>query len=147
MPSDRAAVDNIKGYCFFLDADLVGICELPAGAWVGATIPGHTHAVSILVAHRRPIRPGEPGFEWIGGGAQVAAEMRAMEIATVVARYLGTLGHPATAHTMAGSDVDDERVALAAGVVEASAWPRSRRAWLSPPTGPSPPGAGSSTPA
>ena len=119
MPSERAAVDNVKGYCFFLDADLVGICQIPDGGWVGDPIDGHTHAVSILVAHRRPIRRGEPGYDWIAGGAQVAADMRAMEIATVVARYLGTLGHAATAHTMAVSDVDAEQVALAAGVVEA----------------------------
>ncbi len=119
MPSDEAAVDNIKGYCFFLDADLVGIAQLPAETWTAAPIAGHTHAVSILVAHRRPVLPGEPGHEWIAGGAQVAAEMRAMEIATVVARYLGTLGHSATAHTMAASEVDHHRVALAAGVVEA----------------------------
>lgn len=118
MPSVAAAVDNIKGYCFFLNADLVGICEVPEGGWSGEPIPDHTHAISILVAHRRPIRPGEPGYDWIAGGARVAAEMRAMEIATVVARYLGTLGHAATAHTMAASDVDAGRVALAAGVVE-----------------------------
>ncbi|MDH3680549.1 MAG: Fe-S protein [Acidimicrobiia bacterium] len=118
LPSDRAAVDNVKGYCFFLDADLVGICELSDWAWTGEPIAGHSHAISILVAHRRPIRRSEPGYDWIGGGAQVAAEMRAMEIATVVARYLGTLGHAATAHTMAGSEVDAHQVAVAAGVVE-----------------------------
>jgi reductive dehalogenase len=118
MPSDRAAVDNIKGYCFFLDADLVGIGRLADDHWTGPPIPGHTHAVSILVAQRRPIRKGEPGFDWIAGGAQTAVDMRAMEVATVVARYMATLGHSATAHTMATSDVDAARVAHAAGVVE-----------------------------
>jgi ferredoxin len=119
MPSPGAAVDNVKGYCFFLDADLVGVCELPQQAWTGDSLAGHTHGVSILVAHRRPIRRNEPGFDWIAGAEQVAADVRAMEIATVVARYLGTLGYESTAHSKALSDVDHAVVAVAAGVLEA----------------------------
>ena len=118
MPSPRAAVDNVKGYCYFLDADLVGVCELPEVAWNGDPLGGHTHGISILVAHRRPIRRGEPGFDWIAGAEQTAADLRAMEIATVVARYLGTLGYEAAAHSEARSDVDHAVVAVAAGVLE-----------------------------
>ena len=119
MPSPQAAADNVKGYCFFLDADLVGLCEVPERAWLGDPPTGHTHAISILVAHRRPIRHGEPGYDWIAGAEQPAADLRAMEIATVVARYLGTLGYAATAHSAAHSDVDHGCVAVAAGVLEA----------------------------
>ena len=119
MPSLQAAADNVKGYCYFLDADLVGVCELPAQARVSDPLDGHTHAISILVAHRRPIRRGEPGYDWIAGADQVGADVRAMEIATVVARYLGTLGYEATAHSLAGSDVDHAVVAVSAGVLEA----------------------------
>ena len=118
MPSPQAAADNVKGYCHFLDADLVGACELPGGAWLGDRAPGHTHAISILVAHRRPIRPGEPGHDWIAGAEQAVSDMRAMEIATVVARYLGTLGYAASAHSLAGSDIDHAAVAVSAGVLE-----------------------------
>ncbi len=119
MPSPAAAIDNLKGYCYFLDADVVGFCEMPTTAWTGAALPGHTSALVILVAHRRPIRTGEPGYDWIAGAQQTAADVRAMEIATVVARYLGTLGHQATAHTFGVSDVDCDQVAMAAGVIEA----------------------------
>ncbi|MFK8024979.1 MAG: Fe-S protein [Ilumatobacter sp.] len=119
MPSVRAAADNLKGYCYFLDADVVGICEMPSEAWTHEPIDAHTHAIVILVGHRRPVDEGEPGFDWIAGAEQTASDVRAMEIATVVGRYLGTLGHAATAHTYAISDVDVERVALEAGVVEA----------------------------
>lgn len=118
MPSPAAALANLKGYCFFLDADLVGVCEIEADSWVGDPIAGHSHAVVILVAHRRAIHPGEPGYDWIAGAQQTAADIRAMEIATVVGRYLGTLGHAATAHTFAVTDIDCEAVAVAAGVVE-----------------------------
>lgn len=120
MPSPQAAADNLKGYCYFLDADIAGICEMPADAWISDPIESHSHAITILVAHRRPIAAGEPGFDWIAGAEQTASDVRAMEIATVVARYLGTLGHAATAHTFAISDVDVERVAFESGVVEVS---------------------------
>ncbi len=119
MPSPQAAVDNLKGYCFFLDADLVGVTELTDGLRTGPGTDGHTHAVAIAVADRRPAKPGEPGHDWIAGAERFAAEIRAMEVATVVTRYLGALGHDATAHTNAASDVDLDRVALQAGVVEA----------------------------
>ena len=118
MPSLQAAVDNLKGYAFFLDADMVGICSVPHDAWRASPIQGHTHALAVLVAHRRQIRLAEPGFDWIAGSQQVAADMRAMEVATVLARYIGTLGHAATAHTTAESDVDLHHVALEAGLVE-----------------------------
>ncbi|MDE0652576.1 MAG: 4Fe-4S dicluster domain-containing protein [bacterium] len=118
MPSPQAAVDNVKGYCYFLDADLVGVCELPEEAWPGDRLDGHSHGVSILVAHRRPIRRGEPGHDWIAGAEQTVADVRAMEIATVVARYLGTLGYEAAAHSESRSDVDHVVVAVAAGVLE-----------------------------
>ena len=118
MPSQQAAADNVKGYCYFLDADLVGLCELPEQAWTSGRLDGHTHGISVVVAHRRPIRDGEPGYDWISGAEQVAADVRAMEIATVVARYLGTLGYEATAHSMAESSVDHAVVAVSAGVLE-----------------------------
>ena len=118
MPSAEAAADNVKGYCYFLDADLAGVCELPEQAWTGEPLGGHTHGISILVAHRRPIRGGEPGYDWIAGAEQTVADVRAMEVATVVARYLGTLGHVATAHSIAAGDVDHRAVAVAAGVLE-----------------------------
>ncbi len=118
MPSDGAALDNLRGYCFFLDADVVGVTEAVDELWVGEPIDGHATAVAIAVADRRPARPGEPGHEWVAGAERLAAEIRAMEIATVVTRYLGALGHAATAHTNAVTDVDLDRVALHAGVAE-----------------------------
>lgn len=120
MPSPAAAADNIKGYGYFLDADLVGICAMPPSAWTGQPIEGHTHAVVILVADRRAARPGEPGYDWISGAGRSVSDLRATEIATVVARYIGTLGHRATAHSVGAEDVDRQLVALHAGVVERS---------------------------
>ena len=119
MPSTQAAVDNMRGYCFFLDADLAGICEPSSTCWTAEPIEGHTGAIAIVVGHGRPIRPGEPGYEWISGSEQDNAELRAIEIATVLTRYLGTLGYSATAHSAVASDVDRYRLAVEAGVLEA----------------------------
>ena len=119
MPSVGAAVDNMRGYCFFLDADLAGICEPSPGCWTAEAIEGHRNAIAIIVGHGRPIRPGEPGYDWISGSEQDNADLRATEIATVLTRYLGTLGYSAAAHTAAASDVDRCRIAVEAGVLEA----------------------------
>ncbi|MXZ15683.1 MAG: Fe-S protein, partial [Acidimicrobiales bacterium] len=119
MPSTQAAVDNMRGYCFFLDADLAGICEPSPACWSGEPIEGHRNAIAIVVGFGRPIRPDEPGYSWISGSEQDNADLRATEIATVLTRYLGTLGYAATAHTAAASDLDRYRVAVEAGVLEA----------------------------
>ena len=147
LHSPAAAVDNLKGYCFFLDTDLVGVTELSDHLWHGDPIDGHDRAVAIAVADRRPAGPGEPGEAWVAGAERLAAEIRAMEVATVVTRYLGAIGYSATAHTHAASDVDLDRVALEAGVVEiaggrltnpcspgraVTGWPSSPPTWPSP---------------
>ncbi len=118
MPSAQAAVDNMRGYCFFLDADLAGICEPSRQSWTAEPIEGHRSAIAIVVGLGRPIRPGEPGYDWIAGSEQDNADLRATEIATVLTRYLGTLGYGATAHTAAASDVDRFRIGVEAGVLE-----------------------------
>ena len=109
----------MRGYCFFLDADLAGICEPSAACWTTEPIDGHHSAIAIVVGIGRPIRPGEPGHDWIAGSEQDNADLRATEIATVLTRYLGTLGYEATAHTAAASDIDRFQVAVEAGVLEA----------------------------
>jgi len=118
MPSTQAAVDNMRGYCFFLDADLAGICEPSPACWSDEPIEGHRSAIAIVVGIGRRIRPGEPGYDWISGSEQDNADLRATEIATVLTQYLGTLGYSATAHTAAASDLDRYRVSVEAGVLE-----------------------------
>ncbi|WP_419553000.1 hypothetical protein [Candidatus Poriferisodalis sp.] len=108
-----------RGNCRSRRADLAGICETSAACWADEPIDGHRNAIAIVVGHGRPIRPDEPGYGWISGSEQDNADLRATEIATVITRYLGTLGYSATAHTTAASDVDRHRAAVEAGVLEA----------------------------
>jgi reductive dehalogenase len=76
------------------------------------------HALVYLVEYPRDPRPDEPGTQWIAGMQQQRAALRAAETATVMALYLRTLGFKARAHTATSSDIDINKVALAAGVVE-----------------------------
>ena len=67
--SAEQASDNLKGYAFFLDAEVVGVSTIPENAWTGKRKCDHTHALVMGVFRPRPAREGEPGSEWIKGRA------------------------------------------------------------------------------
>jgi reductive dehalogenase len=114
-PTERA--DNLKAGLYFLDADMVGTAEVDDGVWLGE--PGQQgFAVVTLIAHTRQLSGEQPGDEWIDGTRQVNADLRAAELAVITASYLRNLGFEATAHTPSATDVDLDRLALAAGLVE-----------------------------
>lgn len=78
-------------------------------------IDGHTHAMVFLVEH--PREPGqEPGADWIKDAADHRSALLGAETAVVIAQYLRLLGHDARAHTATTSDVDLNRLAIAAGL-------------------------------
>lgn len=118
LPSPEAAVDNVKGYCYFLDADIVGITRLEPDDWIGEPIASHTHAIAIVVGLGRAARPDEPGADWITGGERAAADLRALEVATVLTQYLGALGYAAAAHTTLRHDVDLDPIGVRAGALD-----------------------------
>jgi ferredoxin len=114
---DRRAED-IKGGACFLDASHAGICQVPASAWIrGASIPGHTHGVVVLVEYGRFPEPGNAAAAWLAGAEDVVTRTRAAEIAAILAGYIGQLGYSACAHWAGHTDVDLERLAVLAGVV------------------------------
>jgi len=119
VPDDpaRRAVD-IKGYAYFMNASQVGICRMPASAWIeGVEPPDHTHAVVLLVEHGRVPEADNPAREWVLPAVGEAADMRAGEIAVCVARHIAKLGFQARAHVAGASLVDAERLAVLAGLV------------------------------
>ncbi|WP_417522599.1 reductive dehalogenase [Marinovum sp.] len=93
-------------------ADLKESAEAPP-----TSIDGHTHAVVFLYENPRDPLPDEPGTEWFAEAYAHRAGLLAAETATVLANYLRVLGHPARAHTVSCSDVDLNRLAVAAGLV------------------------------
>ncbi len=76
----------------------------------------HTHAVVILIEHTRDPRPDEPGTEWFQDAQAQRAGVLAANTAVLLSSYIRLLGYEARSHTVACSDVDLGRLAVAAGL-------------------------------
>ena len=92
-------------------ADLKDSIERPA-----TSIDDHRFAIVFVYEHPRDPTPGEPGTAWLRDAQPARAALRAAETATVVANYLRLLGFSATAHSATATDVDLNRVTVAAGL-------------------------------
>ena len=118
LPDDlvlRAA--DIKGGAYFMDASQVGICRLPVNAWcVDATPLEHDYAVVILVEHGRVPERGNLARDWVEPAVTATAEMRAAELAALVAGHIRQMGFAAQAHFAGHCDLDLERLAVLAGL-------------------------------
>ncbi len=114
---DRRAED-IKGCSYFMDADQVGICRIPANAWLeGAkALEGHSHAVVILVAF--PALPDRDNLAraWVEDAVAATAEMRVLEIAGCTAGHIRQMGFEARIHHAGDECLDRERLAVLAGL-------------------------------
>ncbi|MBO22006.1 MAG: Fe-S protein [Rhodospirillaceae bacterium] len=109
---------ELKGAAYFLDTSHAGICLLPESAWrEGADALPHSHALVILVEHGR-VPSDEPlSEEWITGNVVETAEMRATEIAVNLAGHIRLMGYNARADVPGDRKLDEERLAVLAGVV------------------------------
>lgn len=115
-PAERA--HNIMGGLYFLDADMVAVALIPDDAWLDGAPERHRYAVVTLIAHTRANPTGLPGNDWIDGTRQVNADLRAAELSVLTAGYVRRLGFDAVAHTPTATDLDLDRVALQAGLIE-----------------------------
>ncbi len=79
-------------------------------------IDAHTHAVVFLYDMPRDPRGDEPGTDWLSDAQAHRACLRASETAVVLANYIRLLGWDARAHTATSSDVDLNRLSVAAGL-------------------------------
>lgn len=76
----------------------------------------HTHALVILIEYTRDPHPGEPGTEWFSGTQAQRAGVLAANTAVLLSSYLRMLGHEARAHTVTSSDINLNKLAVAAGL-------------------------------
>jgi reductive dehalogenase len=81
-----------------------------------SSIDGHDHAIVFLFEQNRAVRLDEPGAEWIIGAQDHRACLLATEAAVGVANYLRLLGYDSRSHTISTSDVDMNKLAVAAGL-------------------------------
>jgi hypothetical protein len=118
VPDDlgRRSVD-IKGSAYFLNASMVGICEMPATAWLAGSAPlPHSHAIVVLVEHGRSAENGSLANAWLANSVAALARFRAYEVAISVANHIQAMGYSAVAHDSRSGDVDLDRLTVIAGL-------------------------------
>lgn len=80
------------------------------------TKEGHPYAIVFLLENPCPPRADEPGTEWIMDAQAQRGCLRANEAACVIAIYIRLLGHGAKSHSGSATDVDLNRLTVAAGL-------------------------------
>ncbi len=118
LPDDLARrAQDVKGGAYFMDADMAGICKIPANAWYedGESF-AHDHALVILVAAPREIEKDNIASSWTVHARDKIAELRAAEIALTLTGHIATMGFSARAHYEGTSHIDMQRLAVLAGL-------------------------------
>lgn len=109
---------DVKGYSYFMNADMVGICRIPENAWVKGTDPlPHDYAIVLLVQHGRIPEDGNLARDWVAPAVQEGADCRVGGIAVCLAGHIRKLGFSATPHVFGAGSVDAERFAVMAGLL------------------------------
>ncbi len=76
----------------------------------------HSHAIVFLYEYPRDPQAHEPGCDWIQDSQAQRAALRAAETVAVLSNYIRLLGYEARGHTGSCSDVDLNKLAIAAGL-------------------------------
>ena len=78
---------HIKSLCYFLDADIVGICEMPKWAWFSHESDGtpietrHKYAIVIVIDQGFDTMEGSSGDDWISGTQSYRAYLKGSTVA------------------------------------------------------------------
>ena len=127
LPDDpEELTKHVKSLCYFLDADMVGICEVPEYAWFSHESDGtpietrHKYAVVIVIDQGWDTFEASSGDDWVSGAQSYRAYLNGSTTATIVADYIRRLGYPAQAHSNAHGDVMQIPLMLLAGLGEMS---------------------------
>lgn len=79
-------------------------------------VENHTHCIVLLYENPREPEAEEPGVGWITDAQAHRAGLLAAETAAVLSNYLRLLGYSTRGHTASASDVDLNKLAVAAGL-------------------------------
>jgi reductive dehalogenase len=127
LPHDpRLLTEHVKSLGYFLRADIVGVCELPAYAVyshdeTGAPVElDHKYAIVLVVDQDYETMAGSTGDDWISGSQSFIGYSSAAMMACIMADYIRSLGYPAKAHHAAGYDVVVPPLLVLAGIGEMS---------------------------
>ncbi|MDH3282799.1 MAG: Fe-S protein, partial [Gammaproteobacteria bacterium] len=120
IPDDpRRRMQDVKGYCYFMNASQVGICRMTQNAWAKDAAPPvaeHEFAVVLALEHGRVPESGNPARDWIAPALGDAADSRIGGIAVCLAGHIRQLGWSATPHVRGAGAVDADRLAVLAGL-------------------------------
>jgi reductive dehalogenase len=83
----------------------------------------HTHAIVYLYEYPRDPGEGEPGCDWLQNSQAERASVRASETAAILSNYIRLLGYEARGHSATCSDIDLNRLAVAAGLAQVAEGP------------------------
>jgi reductive dehalogenase len=78
----------------------------------------HTHAIVYLYEYPRDPGENEPGCDWLRNSQAERASVRAAETAAILSNYIRLLGYEARGHSATCSDIDLNRLAVAAGLAQ-----------------------------
>ena len=113
---------QMKSAAYFMDASMVGACEIPNAAWYSKTESGdllepyHRNALVILVEYAREPETENMASEWLKDSQRERAALRAAEISITIAGYIRNLGWSARAHSRNKSDLDHHILAVCSGL-------------------------------
>ena len=116
--------EHIKSLCYFLNADIVGICEIPGYAWYShdpngeAITTRHKFAIVMLFDQGYETTEGSTGDDWISGAQSYAAHLKGQVTASVTANYIRRLGYAARCHSSKEGEVQQLPLMLLAGLGE-----------------------------
>ena len=125
---------HIKSLSYFLDADMVGICEVPDYAWYSHNSrgwespdakadeikPRHKYAIVLIFDQGFESMEGSSGDDWISSSLSMRAYLRGAELTAVISDYIRQMGYEARAHTATDGEVLQIPLMLLAGLGEMS---------------------------
>ncbi len=82
------------------------------------SVAHHTHALICLYEYPRDPKAGEAGTDWFQNAQAQRASVRGAETSVVLSNYIRLLGYEARSHTASCSDVNLNKLAVAAGLSE-----------------------------
>jgi len=116
----------IKSLCYYLDADMVGICLAKPFVWYSHDDDGdpievkHKYAIALVLDQGYETMEGASGDDWISASQSMRGYMRGAEICGIVAAHIRSLGYSARSHTNIDSEVIHVPLLLLAGLGEIS---------------------------
>jgi reductive dehalogenase len=117
IPDDPAVrAHNLKAAAYFLDVAQAATCAIPRDAWLPGEHAPHAHALVFLIEFGREPRPGDPAEDWIRGTQVERGDLRAAEVAVVMAGYLRNMGFAARGHVARDTQVDIGRLVVESGL-------------------------------